>query len=47
MYTSGIAMVIGVGTGLVAALVAAGAYAWRSSRARHDASAKANPGSEA
>jgi hypothetical protein len=31
-YTSGIAMVIGVGTGLVAALVAVGARVWRTSR---------------
>jgi hypothetical protein len=34
-YTSGIAMVIGIGSGLVAAAVAVGARAWRSSRARH------------
>jgi len=33
-YTSGIAMVIGVGTGLVAALVAVGSHAWRSGRHR-------------
>ena len=32
-YTSGIAMVIGVGTGLVAGLIAVGARAWRSRRA--------------
>jgi hypothetical protein len=34
-YTSGIAMVIGVGTGLVAALIAVGARVWRTGRARH------------
>ncbi|NJP93107.1 hypothetical protein HCN51_27280 [Nonomuraea sp. FMUSA5-5] len=33
-YTSGIAMSIGLGTGLVAALAAVGARAWRSRRTR-------------
>jgi hypothetical protein len=33
-YTGGIAMVIGVGTGLVAAVVAVGAHRWRRGRAR-------------
>ena len=33
-YTSGIAMVIGVGTGLVAALVAVGSHVWRTGRRR-------------
>jgi hypothetical protein len=32
-YTSGIAILIGVGTGLVAALVAVGAHGWRTRRA--------------
>lgn len=44
-YTSGVAMVIGVGSGLVAALVAVGAHVWRSRRARRDASATADRGS--
>ncbi|MFD2081398.1 hypothetical protein SAMN05421678_10637 [Actinopolymorpha cephalotaxi] len=34
IYTSGIAMLIGLGTGVVAAGVAAAARAWRTSRAR-------------
>jgi hypothetical protein len=33
-YTSGVAMLIGVGTGLVVAVTAIGSHAWRSSRAR-------------
>jgi hypothetical protein len=36
-YSSAIAMVIGVGTGLAAALVAVGAQAWRKRRARRAA----------
>jgi hypothetical protein len=33
VYTSGIAMMIGIGSGLVVGLVALGAHAWRSKRA--------------
>jgi len=43
-YTSGIAMVIGVGTGLVIALVAVGAHVWRRSRARRADSSTSNSG---
>ena len=43
-YTAGIAMVIGVGTGVGTALVAVVAHAWRTSRARRDAPPPHNPG---
>lgn len=42
-YSSGIAMVIGVGTGLAAALVAVGVHAWRKRRARRAAPLERTP----
>jgi hypothetical protein len=41
LYTSGIAMMIGLGTGLIAALIAVGANAWRTRPAR---SSRSNSG---
>ena len=42
-YSSGIAILIGVGTGLVGAVVAVGAHAWRRSRARRAAPTPRRP----
>lgn len=42
-YSSGIAMVIGIGTGFAAALVAVGAHAWRKRRARRAPSLERTP----
>jgi hypothetical protein len=43
VYSSGIAMVIGVGTGLAAALVPVGPPAWRKRRARRLPSLERTP----
>lgn len=46
-YTSGIAMVIGIGSGLATGLVAVGAHVWRTRRSeRHHTSTTAGRGSE-